>query len=142
MPDILVSDQPDAALHQAVEKGLMQFNTERSGGNDYRPLNVALKEAGEFCGGLIGQTYLGWLYVRLIFIEEPFRKRGYGSKIMRAAETEAIARGCRGVWLDTYSFQARGFYEKLGYSVFGKLEDYPPGGARYFMQKRFVVAAA
>jgi ribosomal protein S18 acetylase RimI-like enzyme len=51
------------------------------------------------------------------------------------AEQEAIARGCRGAWLDTYSFQARGFYERLGYAVFGILNDYPPGQKRIFCTK-------
>jgi ribosomal protein S18 acetylase RimI-like enzyme len=54
------------------------------------------------------------------------------------AEQEAKARGCRGVWLDTYSFQARGFYERLGYAVFGTLDDYPPGQSRIFLHKAFV----
>jgi hypothetical protein len=57
---------------------------------------------------------------------------------MRRAEAVAAARGCVGVWLDTFSFQARPFYERLGYSVFGTLEDNPRGGARFFMQKRLV----
>jgi ribosomal protein S18 acetylase RimI-like enzyme len=47
----------------------------------------------------------------------------------------AAARGCIGVWLDTYAFQARGFYEKLGYEVFGTLADHPRGGGRFFMRK-------
>ena len=54
---------------------------------------------------------------------------------MRRAEHEAIRRGCHSAWLDTYEFQARGFYERLGYSGFGQLDDYPPGFVRYFMKK-------
>jgi ribosomal protein S18 acetylase RimI-like enzyme len=54
------------------------------------------------------------------------------------AEQEAKARGCRGVWLDRYSFQARGFYERLGYAVFGILDDYPPGQSRIFLHKVFI----
>ncbi|MDB5698088.1 MAG: family acetyltransferase, partial [Alphaproteobacteria bacterium] len=49
-----------------------------------------------------------------------------------------LDRGCVGVWLDTFSFQSRGFYEKLGYAVVGMIQDHPLGGARYFMQKRLV----
>ena len=54
---------------------------------------------------------------------------------MEQAEREAIRRGCRTIWLDTFTFQARGFYERLGYSVFGTLEDYPPGHSRFFLKK-------
>ena len=57
------------------------------------------------------------------------------------AEAEAIRRGCLGAWLDTFSFQARGFYERLGYAVFGALADYPPGHDRFFMQKPLVPPA-
>jgi GNAT superfamily N-acetyltransferase len=60
-----------------------------------------------------------------------------GRAIMARAESIAAARGCIGAWLDTYSFQARGFYEKLGYSLVGTIEDCPPGGAHHLLQKRF-----
>ena len=54
---------------------------------------------------------------------------------MRRAETEALARQCHHAWLDTFAFQARGFYERLGYQCFGTLDDYPVGSSRYFMSK-------
>jgi ribosomal protein S18 acetylase RimI-like enzyme len=55
---------------------------------------------------------------------------------MRRAEAEALERGCRGVYVDTFHFQARGFYEKLGFAVFGTLEGMPAGGARYYLSKK------
>jgi hypothetical protein len=58
--------------------------------------------------------------------------------VLLQAEQEAITRGCRGAWLDTFSFQARGFYERLGYAVFGTLDDYPPGQNRIFLHKVLV----
>ena len=51
-------------------------------------------------------------------------------------EAEAIRRGCKGAYLDTFSYQARPFYEKLGYEVFGTLDDYPTGHQRFYMRKR------
>jgi hypothetical protein len=56
---------------------------------------------------------------------------------MNEAEAEAIRRGCRGAWLDTFSFQARGFYERPGYSIFGTIENFPPGHRRFFLKKDF-----
>jgi hypothetical protein len=56
---------------------------------------------------------------------------------MLQAEAEAIERGCQGAWLDTFSFQARGFYEQIGYTVFGSIEDYPSGHSRFFLKKSF-----
>jgi GNAT superfamily N-acetyltransferase len=63
---------------------------------------------------------------------------GLGRQMLLQAEQEAIARGCRGAWLDTYSFQARRFHERLGYAVFGILNDYPPGQKRIFLHKVLV----
>ncbi|TFV36564.1 GNAT family N-acetyltransferase [Bradyrhizobium sp. CCBAU 11361] len=65
--------------------------------------------------------------VDLLFVPHSLRGPGLGRRIMLQAEREAIARGCRGAWLDTYSFQARAFYKRLGYRAFGVLDDYPPG---------------
>jgi GNAT superfamily N-acetyltransferase len=55
---------------------------------------------------------------------------------MAEAEAEALRRGCHAASLDTYSFQARGFYERLGYSVFGIIDDCPPGHSRIYLIKR------
>ena len=86
-------------------------------------------------GGLTARTYWGWLEVEDLWLDEILRGRGYGQKLLAMVEAEAIQRGCSKAWLRTYSFQARGFYEKLGYRVVGALEDYPPGETFYWMQK-------
>jgi GNAT superfamily N-acetyltransferase len=93
-------------------------------------------EAAAVLAGLNGYTDWGWLFVKLLWVCEPLRGTGMGSRLLAAAELEARARGCRGVWLDTFGFQARGFYEKQGYSMFGELGDFPEGHARYFLSKR------
>ena len=56
---------------------------------------------------------------------------------MRLAEAEAVRRGCKQAYLDTFDFQALDFYKNLGYQVFGTLDDFPEGHTRYFLQKRF-----
>ena len=89
-------------------------------------------------GGLWGRTAYEWLFVELLFVPESLRGRGVGAELMLRAEAEAIARGCHGAWLDTFAFQARRFYERLGYSCFGELNDYPVGSALYFMKKALV----
>jgi GNAT superfamily N-acetyltransferase len=66
----------------------------------------------------------------------PVRKRGFGKELMKRAETYAIERGCTDAYLDTFSFQARPFYEKLGYRVFGTLENHPVGHQHFFMTKK------
>jgi hypothetical protein len=46
-----------------------------------------------------------------------------------------MRRGCHHALLDTFDFQAREFYEKLGYAVFGSLDDFPRAHVRLFMKK-------
>lgn len=86
-------------------------------------------------GGLVGATYLGWLQVSALWIPDALRGKGYGTRLMRRAEAEALERQCPRVFLETLSFQALPFYKKLGYTVVNEIVDFPPGGARYAFTK-------
>ena len=90
--------------------------------------------AGGLVGGLSGVLSWGWLFVDAVWVDPARRGLGAGRALMAAAERHAAAAGCHSAWLD--SFQARGFYESLGYAVFGALEDYPEGQTRWFLRKR------
>jgi GNAT superfamily N-acetyltransferase len=130
------TDVPDDASRNAILGALVAYNQSKTGKHDYRPLIIAIEDPdGRVIGGLWGRTAYDWLYVELLFVPEALRGRGLGSELMTRAESEAVSRGCHGAWLDTFEFQARGFYERLGYTCFGELRDYPPGSARYFMKK-------
>jgi GNAT superfamily N-acetyltransferase len=85
------------------------------------------------------QKFLGSGYfVELLVVPEVARGQGLGAKLMDKAEALAREKGCQGVWLDTFSFQAPDFYLRHGFSIFGELKDYPVVGYhRFFMQKRF-----
>jgi GNAT superfamily N-acetyltransferase len=74
------------------------------------------------------------MFVAALWVADGWRGRGVGGTLLAAAERHAAAAGCHSVWLDT--FQARDFYLKQGYTVFGALEDYPPGQTRSFLRKR------
>jgi GNAT superfamily N-acetyltransferase len=136
--DIVLTESPSAADREAVLKGLLAFNDAATGPTGWRPLAVLVKDpaTGQTLGGLTGASFHGWLFIELLWLPEPLRRAGLGARLMRQAEAEATRRGCLGVWLDTYSFQARGFYEKLGYTLFGTLDDAPPGHQRFYLQKR------
>jgi GNAT superfamily N-acetyltransferase len=97
---------------------------------------------GETVGGIWGKTVYDWLYIELLAVPEAWHGRGLGRKLLQQAERIARERGCVGAWLDTFAFQARGFYEKQGYSLFGDIADHPKGSSRYFLKKIFVEAAA
>jgi GNAT superfamily N-acetyltransferase len=134
------TDAPGDADRAAVLEGLQAFNAAATPGIawDYRPLAVLLRDGGSgaVVGGLVGRTAARWLYVELLHVPEPARGAGHGARLLAGAEDEARARGCIGARLDTYSFQARGFYERLGYTVTGAIEDCPPGHTRWSMAKR------
>lgn len=98
---------------------------------------VSHPDTAEIFGGLWDDTMFSHLHVDLLFLPESLRRNGIGRQLMNDAELEAIRRGCRGAWLDTYSFQARGFYERLGYTIFGTIDDYPPGHSRIFLKTTF-----
>jgi GNAT superfamily N-acetyltransferase len=135
---LLVPDAPAEADRAAILAGLAAFNRGHADPGATGPLAVLLKDAGEVTiGGLWGTTLFRWLRIDLMFVPEEMRGESLGSAIMDRAEALAVERGCIGALLDTYSFQARGFYEKLGYSLVGTIEDCPPGGTRHVLQKRF-----
>ncbi|MFK4581076.1 GNAT family N-acetyltransferase [Bradyrhizobium ottawaense] len=137
-PKLTLTDDPKPGVRDAIVGPLIAFNNCRaSQPENHRPLVIILsdQDSDEIIGGLWGATNFSFMHVGLLFVPDSLRGIGFGRRIMLQAEQEAIARGCRGAWLDTYSFQARTFYERLGYSAFGILDDYPPGQHRIFMQK-------
>ncbi len=131
-----VTDQPAAADVDFVESRLLDYNEAKSRPYDQRPLCVFMKDAeGRTIGGVTGYTNWGWLYLDCFWLPEDLRQGGWGSRILAIAEREAIVRGCQQARLYTYSFQARGFYERHGYAEFGVLEGYPPGASQIWMRK-------
>jgi len=137
-PIIVMIDEPTEEDGLAVLKPLNEFNTAQAGPVDMRPVAIMLRDAtGKSIGGLWGHTAYDWMFVQYLAVPEACRGQDFGTSLMLRAEQLARARGCIGVWLDTFSFQAPGFYEKLGYSVFGGIENYPAGHRRLFLHKRF-----
>lgn len=93
-------------------------------------------QGARFLGGVTTRTVQEWMYVSLLAVSPEARGTGLGAQLIATAEAAARERGLVGVWLDTFSFQAPGFYEKLGYSRFGALPDSPVGEERIFFAKR------
>jgi len=144
LPTLTLTDTPDEQVYKVIWAKIMEFNIAGSGGpNNYRPLVVVISDpvTQEPLGGLWGWTAYTFMHVSLLYIPEEMRTSGLGRQIMKMAEEEALERECKAAWLDTFSFQARAFYEKLGFEVFGQIEDYPPGHSRYFLKKVFSVAS-
>jgi GNAT superfamily N-acetyltransferase len=135
--ELQVLSEPEAGEREAILAALAAFNASTAP-TQAGHLAVLLREDGATVGGLWASCLYDWLAIELVFVPEQARGQGTGSELLRQAEEAAQARGCIGAWLDTFSFQARGFYEKLGYRVAGEIADHPRGGTRYFLSKRFV----
>ena len=135
---LTIHESPSDEDRQAVINPLLAFNISRAGNPHIRPLAVLLTDdGGNHVGGLWGKRVYDWLVIELLAIPEQYRGSGYGKAIMIQAEAIARADNCIGIWLDTYEFQAREFYEKLGFEVFGTIDDHPVGQRRFFLSKRF-----
>jgi len=135
---VSVVAEPTAEDRAAIAAPLVAYNQQRGPRASAEPLVLLLKDDdGQTIGGLWGKTVYDWMVVELLVVPEKMRGKGAGAALMTQAEDIARGRGCLGAWLDTFAFQARGFYEGLGYTVFGELVDHPRESARYFLSKRF-----
>jgi GNAT superfamily N-acetyltransferase len=101
------------------------------------PLHIFALDAHEtVVGGLLGSTRFLWLSVDIVAIREDIRRTGVGRELMRRAEAEATARGCTRSFVETMDYQAPEFYEKLGYRIAGRLENWDSHGhGKFFLVK-------
>jgi GNAT superfamily N-acetyltransferase len=128
---------PDAA-YMPIWAPLLQFNQQTVGDAQGVPFALTISAEGSdtVAGGLWGLSLWSSFYIGLVVTPEAARGTGLGTELMRQAEAEARARGCQHMWLDTYDFQARPFYEQLGFRVFGQIDGPAPMFPRYFREKR------
>jgi GNAT superfamily N-acetyltransferase len=139
-PTVVVADQPTQADRAAIVAALVAYNDRAAGPSPAQPLAVLIQdpETQQVIGGLWGRTAYDWLFVEMLVVPEAFRGHHLGWDILKRAEDVARARGCIGVWLDTYEFQAPGFYAKLGYELFATIDDHPRGQHRFFFRKQLI----
>jgi GNAT superfamily N-acetyltransferase len=134
---IELSQTPTPEDREAILAPLRAYNVAQAGDGQAQPLALLIRDdQGEIIGGLYGRFFYQWLFIELLSVPEQARGQGMGSTLMQMAEDLAREKACVGIWLDTFDFQAPGFYEKLGYSELGQIVDYPPGHKRFFFQKR------
>ncbi|WP_030419605.1 N-acetyltransferase [Streptomyces sp. SCSIO 75703] len=102
------------------------------------PLHVwALDGTGALAGGLVGHTWATWLHVTYLWVDGRYRGAGLGSRLLAEAEhTAGAQRGCAAARVETWDFQAPGFYRAHGYRVVCEIPDYPPGITEYTLLKR------
>jgi len=133
-----IASDPSAHDRQALREALFAYNRSQAGDQHSQELTIWLRDdQQQIVGGVIGSTYWGWLLVEFLWVDERIRGRGYGRLLLTTAEAEAVRRGCRHARLETFSFQAPAFYEKLGYVAFGVLDDFPGRHRRSSLKKDF-----
>jgi len=122
---------------RAVFAGLLAFNEAASGDAlDDQPVNRVIHDAaGRVVAGIAADVCGGWLMVHALWVDDTRRGEGLCQALQAAAEQQARALGAHAVTLDTFSWQAEGFYLKQGYEVFGRLQDFPPGHQRMYLRK-------
>lgn len=115
---------------------LLSAHAEESGHPfDFSPFLLEISDGGRFVGGLHGNRLYGWLFIRFIAIDPALRGQGWGRKLVEAAEDKARAEGLKGLFLDSYGFQAPKFYEKLGFTTWLRIGEDGQKTTRHYLAK-------
>jgi GNAT superfamily N-acetyltransferase len=133
--EIYTSNSKDDPIIGTILKNLIDYNASQVD-RDPKPFVVAIKQNEKMLAGAECISTYDWMHVKLLWVEESGRKQGYGTKLLKLIETEARKRNCLGMHLDTFSFQAKYFYLKLGFTIFGEIHDHPKGHDRYYLKKK------
>jgi len=134
----IVAERSNArAVSRKLWNGLIRYNRRTAGPFRYTRTVLSVRgDKGHLLGGLILQSYWKESYVELLWLSGKARRRGTGRRLIEEAERRARRRGSLLIHLNTYSFQAPGFYEKLGFKRVGGMSGSPPGESRHFYVKR------
>ncbi len=134
-----ITEELDQHAKKIVDDELYKFNLKHFPedlGGRYKKIGIFIKDdSGIVRGGLIGSICWNWLEIHTLFVDEEIRKHGYGTKLLLQAEYIALEKKCDFIKLDTLSFQALGFYEKHGYTVFGTLDNVGREHKHYYLKK-------
>jgi len=134
MPAIAV-ERTIGETKKAVLDGLIRYNDEKMGKQKYKRLAISLRDGTVIVGGIVGEVWTAVLFIQFFWLEQQFRGKGFGTKLIKAIEREAKRFGATHSYVDTMSFQAPGFYRRCGYRKFGSIKGYPRGVTRHWFTK-------
>lgn len=135
MPSVQVENEYEP-IREAIFAGLSAYNRSRIGEPVWKPIAISVRDDdGGIAGGACGQVWGEYLYVIGLWVDERLRGRDLATEAMDRLEAAARDAGASRASVDTFSFQARPFYEKRGYTVFGTLEGCFGSEARYWLVK-------
>jgi ribosomal protein S18 acetylase RimI-like enzyme len=133
---LTIETAPNPADVAFLEEQINAFNIATTGIQFGGQLAIFVRNpAGTIVAGVYGWTWGDCCEIRLLWVTEELHGQGYGSRLLTAAEREAIERGCVQVILDTHDFQAPLFYQRHGYEIVGTIDDYPRGYRKYYLRK-------
>ena len=141
-----LSHAPTESDLEEIKTALRNFNRNFIPQSKFRALGIFVEdEKGNKQAGIVAETVGNWMYIQMLWVDESLRGKDVGTQLIAEAEEEAKARGCRYSLVDTFSFQARPFYERMGYHMQMALEDYiadsrapedaPSTHTRFFLTK-------
>lgn len=132
----VVEERTTGITARAVATGLRAYNAAKAGKPGSRRFAISVRDdRNEIRGGIVAHTVWNWCFVEMLWLDEAARRGGLGTELLRRAENRAARLGARHIYLDTFSFQGDGFYQRLGYEAFGELADFPPGERRIWLKK-------
>jgi GNAT superfamily N-acetyltransferase len=136
MYKVVVDYNPSQSDNEVVKEGLIQSYEAQFGERD-KQFSIFLKDdSGKVFGGLEAFMDREAAYIEALWVEGALRKQGYGKELLVALEREAVAFGCAFSLVDTWDFQAEGFYLKNGYERIGELKNYWHGHSKIFLRKK------
>lgn len=139
-----VDETDDEDREEYVKLQLMHYNTQQSpwllqkrmpGRGPKALASYLANSQGDIFGGATGFTLWDWLEVEIVWIWDGLRGQGWGRKLMQSIEDAARSRDCNHSHLITWDFEAPDFYQRCGYTIVGRLDDYPPGHTRFWLRK-------
>ena len=137
MESLTVSSAVAPEVEDLIGDALDEHNAASAGPQNAEPLWIVARDAaGTVVGGIKGRSGYGWLFVDWLWVARDSRSRGLGARLLDEAEARAAGRGCVGVYLGSFTFQAPDFYKRRGYEEFGRLDGCPPGAALVWLKKQ------
>lgn len=129
--------EPKAEDKKVMKEGMLAYHASKGHPRKTETYSVTLKDDKDVVKGMVIVSFL-WngMHIDSLWVDEAARGLGWGAKLMRIVEEEAIKRGCSIAYTDTFTWQAPGFYEKLGYELYGKLDNFPKGNSLSYYQKK------
>ena len=122
----------------ALSAGLLAYHAQCGHTRKSIKFNIFLKDGmGCIWGGVICTCLWNGMEINSLWVDESKRGQGWGKKLMEKAEAEGKRRGCTFAYTNTFTWQATGFYQTLGYAEYGKLENFPEGNNLIYYRKNF-----